>query len=324
MNIVPLLALTLPTVGCFYEEAALFMVLRFLQSMRQSNSEQHLPGGRQPHATGSSTAGSKRPTTVEAAGPLEAGLPAGRSFFPAQDEESGSDSGEDETAQAAARARRQQQHRFPRPPADAAAAAMSGPRVQQQQQSYMLSTAAEASSSGAITEQTLAAGAAASPEAEPSSYYMPVLDRPSLLDLPMSLPAAAMSPAASGTLSSTSNGALKPLHSLLDIDWSVAVTPMADQEDAAASFAPAAVLPLSEASSSLPMPSPGSGKAQKVPRPHLLSCLKYTRPLPSVSGDTNWHCILKHNGLLVHSVAAGQQRRAAAGIERGCSSPAAT
>ena len=91
----------------------------------------------------------------------------------------------------------------------------------------------------------------------PASYYAPVVDRPSLLDLPVSSPPLApvqallLAPDQAIHPSSDTIAGLQPMHSLLDIDWT-APTPGAGQ--ASAAFAPAA-LPLLR----------GSGLSQSLP-----------------------------------------------------------
>jgi hypothetical protein len=261
-----------------------------LQSIRASHSEQQLPGSsRQPHAPGS--AGGRPPGAAEAAaGPLQAGLPAaGHSFFPAHDEESGSDSGEDETAAAAARARRAQAHRFPRPVAADAAAMQAHMQQQPQRQPPGLPAqpAAATGSNGAMSSQvgTAAAagpsGQAQPPVQPPASYFMPAQDRPSLLDLPMSLPTM---PSAT-SFSPTANG-LRPQHSLLDIDWGDLSTPTAEQQQHAAPFAPAA-LPLSQAAALHPTAVSVSSVEQQV-----CCCISFDSAAQCIW--TRWRHVTEH------------------------------
>ena len=199
-------------------------MLLCVQKMRQSHSETTLQGSRhaQPPAARPSDgdAGAAPPA---ARGPLEAGH---ASFFAPDREESGSGSDDDQAASTAARRakRAQQTRRFPRPP-EAPLPAPSRPGQPQQQQQHQHQQEALPAAVPSSNGTASAAGPAGAAEGAahlsdepppPASYYMPVVDRPSLLDMALSWEAA--TPPASSEL--------RPSHSLLDIEWAVS-TPRA-------------------------------------------------------------------------------------------------
>ena len=194
--------------------------------MRQSHSEHTLQGSRNAHppAVARPSDGEGGAAAVASRGPLEAGH---ASFFAAdKEEESASGSDDEEAAPAAARRakRAQQAHCFPRP-LDAPVPTPSRPGLhrQRERQEHEAPPGATPSSNGSAPAAGPAAAAATAEQASaqpPASYYMPVVDRPSLLDMALSWDATPP------PLVSAAGSELRPTHSLLDIEWSVS-TPTA-------------------------------------------------------------------------------------------------